>query len=203
MRVIAGSARGHRLAAPPGRAVRPTADRVREALFSSLAAMVPGARVLDLFTGTGALAIEALSRGAAHATLIERDPRTAAVAERNLVRTGLDDRGVLVRKDAAEFVQDPRGGPFDLILLDPPYEYPLADIYRLINGLQQAGGCRPDVTVVVERDRRDPDLDAQPPQPLRVHRRRSYGDTVLLYLRSKEDPGGHVTFEQRGGRVPE
>lgn len=186
MRVIAGSARGRRLDAPPGRAVRPTADRVREALFSSLAAAVPDARVLDLFTGSGALGIEALSRGAACASLVERDRRTAAVAERNLVGTGLTDRGVVVRADAADFVKDPLGGPFDIVLLDPPYEYPLASIYTLVAVLEEVGALTTDVTVVVERDRRDPDLDAEIPTFLRLDRRRSYGDTVLLYLRAAE-----------------
>lgn len=182
MRVVAGSARGRRLDAPPGRAVRPTADRVREAMFSSLAPLVPDAAVLDLFAGSGALAIEALSRGAASAVLVERDRRAAAVAAANLARTGLDGHGVLVHGAAEDFVRAPRGGPFGIVFLDPPYDHPLAALYTMVEGLRSRGALTRDVTVVVERDRRDPDLDAEPPDFLAVHRRRTYGDTVLVYL---------------------
>lgn len=186
MRVIAGSARGRRLDAPPGRAVRPTADRVREALFSSLGDTVPGARVLDLFAGSGALAIEALSRGAAQATLVERDRRAAAVAAGNLARTGLAGQATVVRLDAAAFVAAPRGGPFDIVLLDPPYDHPTPALYGLLLGLDAAGELAPGATVVAERDRRDPSLDHEPPAAFVLDRRRVYGDTVLLYLRSVE-----------------
>lgn len=186
--MIGGTARGQRLDAPPGRDVRPTADRVREALFSSLAPVIPGARVLDLFAGSGALAIEALSRGAASATLVERDRRTASVAESNLTRTGLDEWARLVRQDAAGFVRHPQGGPFDLVLADPPYGDPLAGVYELLTRLHAAGCLAPDAMVVVERDRRDPHLDTQAPPFLALDRRRSYGDTLLLYLRSTGEP---------------
>ena len=186
--MIAGTARGQRLDAPRGRDVRPTADRVREALFSSLAPVVPGARVLDLFAGSGALGIEALSRGAARATLVERDRRAAAVAERNLARTGLADRGWLVRADAGVFAGRPEGGPFDLVLADPPYGDPLPGVYELLGRLHAAGALSPGAVIVVERDRRDPDLEAERPSFLALDRRRSYGDTLLLYLRSTGEP---------------
>lgn len=186
MRVIAGSAGGRRLEAPAGTAVRPTADRVREALFSSLGAAVAGATVLDLFAGSGALGIEALSRGAAHAVLVERDRRAAVAVARNLARTGLDGRATLVRTDATAYVRHPRGGPFDIVLLDPPYEHPTPDLYALVTALAETGGLAPDATVVVERDRRDQTGDAEPPSLLGLDRRRVYGDTVLLYLRSVE-----------------
>jgi 16S rRNA (guanine966-N2)-methyltransferase len=101
VRVIGGSARGRRLVAPPGRDVRPTSDRVREAMFSSLAEVVPGASVLDLYAGSGALSVEALSRGAAAALLVERDARAVAAATRNLELAGVADRGRLRRGDAA------------------------------------------------------------------------------------------------------
>lgn len=192
MRVVAGSARGLRLDAPPGRAVRPTADRVREAMFSSLSALVPDAAVLDLFAGSGALAIEALSRGAASAVLVERDRRAAAVAAANLARTGLDAHAELVHGDAGHFVGNPRGGPFRIVFLDPPYDHPLSALYTMVEGLQSRGALTRDVTVVVERDRRDPALDAEPPDFLAVHRRRTYGDTVLVYLDAagREGTGG-------------
>ena len=101
-RVIAGSAGGRRFSAPAGQGTRPTTDRVREALFSALAPELPGAAVLDLFAGSGALSIEALSRGAARAVLVERDRRAAAVASRNLEQLGLDG-GRVVQTDVRTF----------------------------------------------------------------------------------------------------
>jgi len=125
MRVIAGELRGRRLVAPRGWRVRPTSDRVREAVFSALGE-VGGARVLDLFCGTGALAIEALSRGAASAVLVDRDTRPALG---NVVRLGLGERAELVRSDAARWLAgraaDPEAPRFDLVFVDAPYR--LAD----------------------------------------------------------------------------
>ena len=120
MRVIAGDLKGHRLVAPRGWKVRPTSDRVREAIFSALGD-VTGARVLDLYCGTGALAIEALSRGAASATLVDRDTRPALG---NVERLGLGDRVELVRADAARWAAGATAGEgrrFDLVFLDAPY----------------------------------------------------------------------------------
>jgi 16S rRNA (guanine966-N2)-methyltransferase len=126
LRVIAGELKGQRLVAPRGRRVRPTSDRVREATFSALGGRVEGARVLDLFCGTGALAIEALSRGAATAVLVDRDPRAALG---NVERLGLGERVELVRSDAGRWLaarvaalEEPG---FDLIFVDAPYR--LAD----------------------------------------------------------------------------
>jgi 16S rRNA (guanine966-N2)-methyltransferase len=118
MRVVAGEFRGRRLAAPPGRGTRPTADRVREALFSMLGD-VSGLKVLDLFAGSGALGIEALSRGAASATFVESDSRAAAVVSRNLADLGAE--GAVRRQDALAFLASAEGR-FDLVLADPPYD---------------------------------------------------------------------------------
>jgi 16S rRNA (guanine966-N2)-methyltransferase len=126
MRVIAGELGGQRLVAPRGWTVRPTSDRVREAVFSALGARTDDARVLDLYCGTGALAIEALSRGAAHATLIDRDTRAALG---NVERLGLRDRVELVRADALRWLaghpSTPGAPRFDLVFVDAPYR--LAD----------------------------------------------------------------------------
>jgi 16S rRNA (guanine966-N2)-methyltransferase len=124
MRVIAGELKGQRLVAPRGWKVRPTSDRVREAIFSALGD-VSGARVLDLYCGTGALAIEALSRGAARAVLVDRDIRPALG---NIERLGLTDRGELIRSDAPRWLESqtlPPARRFDLIFIDAPYR--LAD----------------------------------------------------------------------------
>ncbi len=125
MRVIAGELKGQRLVAPRGWTVRPTSDRVREAIFSALGE-VEGARVLDLYCGTGAVAIEALSRGAAHATLVDRDTRAALG---NVERLGLGDRADLVRSDVGRWLASAEDGEeadgFDLVFVDAPYR--LAD----------------------------------------------------------------------------
>jgi 16S rRNA (guanine966-N2)-methyltransferase len=126
MRVIAGELKGQRLVAPRGWKVRPTSDRVREAIFSALGERVPGARVLDLYSGTGALAIEALSRGAAAAVLVDRDTRPALG---NVKRLGLAERAELVRADVerwlAAFPESREHARFDLVFVDAPYR--LAD----------------------------------------------------------------------------
>jgi 16S rRNA (guanine966-N2)-methyltransferase len=178
MRVIAGTARGRRLAAPPGRDTRPTSDRVREALFSSIAAAVPGAAVCDLFAGSGALGIEALSRGAARATFVERDAGAVAAIRQNLRRTEVDDAGQVVHAEAAGFCRHP--------LCDPPYAVDSMVVGRLFEALRQAGGLAAGALVVVERDRRGPDPAADLPSFLAEDRRRSYGDTMLIYLHADE-----------------
>src|SRR3954452_8003358 len=119
MRVIAGAFRGRTLQAPRGRRTRPTADRVREAVFSMLGP-VDGLRVLDLFAGSGALAIEALSRGAAEAILVERDPRALAAISRNVEATGA--AAAVRRRDALAWLRAYREAPFDLVFVDPPYD---------------------------------------------------------------------------------
>jgi 16S rRNA (guanine966-N2)-methyltransferase len=172
MRVIAGEFRGRRLTAPPGAATRPTSDRVREALFSILAARVPGARVLDLFAGSGALAIEALSRGAASATLVDDAPAAIRAIRANLdaVKADADVR----RGDALRFLggASAAAAQYDLIFLDPPYR--LAD--RLGGPLSEAlpAVLAPGAAAVAESDRRAPlALD------LPLHDERRYGDTLI------------------------
>jgi len=127
MRVIAGDLKGQRLVAPRGWKVRPTSDRVREAIFSALGERVVGARVLDLYCGTGALAIEALSRGAAVAVLVDQDTRPALG---NVQRLGLADRAELVRADVGRWLHQvsssSAAGKFDLVFVDAPYR--LADL---------------------------------------------------------------------------
>jgi 16S rRNA (guanine966-N2)-methyltransferase len=169
MRIVAGELKGRRLASPPRRsaAVRPTADRVREAIFAVLG-RVEGARVLDLFCGTAALGIEALSRGAAEATLVDTD---VSLARRNVRALGLEAHTVLVRSDALRYLKRSRAR-FDLIFCDPPYR--LADrlegeLDLLIPGRLAEGG-----RLVTESAHRRP-LELGLPL-LSEHR---YGDTVI------------------------
>lgn len=174
MRVIAGSLGGRRFTAPQGRGTRPTPERVREALFSSLGD-VGGLAVLDLFAGSGALAIEALSRGAASAVLVDRDRAAAAVIARNIEALGLDDRAAVLQEDALAALSSlgSSGERFDLVLIDPPYAEAESLAERLAPAL--VGVLADGARVVCESDRRSPiELGGLP-----VVFERRYGDTLL------------------------
>jgi 16S rRNA (guanine(966)-N(2))-methyltransferase RsmD len=158
MRVIAGDLKGRQLKAPSWPGLRPTSDKLRETLFNVLAGRVAGARVLDGYSGSGALGIEALSRGAAHVTFVDRDPRAAALARENLSRCGVQNGYAIIRapvSGALETLQaDPAFVPFDIILLDPPYDLPPARV------LAEAGShdrlLAPGGILVLEHARREP-----------------------------------------------
>jgi len=177
MRVIAGSAKGRRLAPVP-EGTRPLADRAREGLFSSLGPAVPDAAVLDLYAGTGALAIEALSRGAASAELVDSSEDAVRTIRENLSRAGFDAR--VHRMDVRRYLASPRG-PFDLVFLDPPYETPEADIRLVLDALPPA--LAPRASLVLTRPSRNT-TDVIP-----VHfvttRRLSYGDALVLVFREE------------------
>jgi 16S rRNA (guanine966-N2)-methyltransferase len=168
LRVVAGQFKGRRLATPRGTRTRPTADRVREALFSLLGD-VGGVRVLDLYAGSGALGIEALSRGAASAVFVERDPPAVAAIERNLAAIGVE--AVVVRQDALRYLAR-ADGPFDLVFCDPPYD----SAARLAGPLAEhlPALCAEDARIVTESDKRNPLIL---PLPLVVER--TYGDTRI------------------------
>lgn len=168
MRVVAGEFKGRRLHAPRGARTRPTADRVREALFSMLGD-VSGARVLDLYAGSGALGIEALSRGAESAVFVERDRRALAALRRNLEAVGAEAE--VRQQDVAGFLAHPEG-TFDLVLCDPPYD----DAPRVAVALSDAlpAMLTEDARIVTESDKRNPLVLSQ---PLLVER--TYGDTRI------------------------
>jgi 16S rRNA (guanine966-N2)-methyltransferase len=154
MRVIAGDLKGQQLMAPKGWKVRPTSERVREAIFSTLASRIEGSDVLDLYCGTGALAIEALSRGAARATLVDRDTRPALG---NVERLGLRDRTDLVRGEAEAWLaanDRPDGGGFDLVFVDAPYK--LADLVARQLDTHLPGVLAPGGRAVIESGARRP-----------------------------------------------
>ncbi|HEU4532642.1 MAG TPA: 16S rRNA (guanine(966)-N(2))-methyltransferase RsmD, partial [Polyangiaceae bacterium] len=177
MRIVAGSLGGRSLRAPRGHGTRPTPDRVREALFSCLGPL-DGARVLDLYAGTGALGLEALSRGAARAVFVESAAAALAVLRGNVADLGLADRALVVGRpvERARAALEPEG-PFDLVVADPPYEMvrtgaaPRALGPLLAGGLLDAGA-----RVVLEHASAD-----APPElpPLACYDRRRYGDTSL------------------------
>jgi 16S rRNA (guanine966-N2)-methyltransferase len=172
MRIIGGAWGGRRLQAPLGDATRPTSDRVREALFSILGDRVAGARVLDLFAGSGALGLEALSRGAAEATFVDSAPAAVRALRANL--DALGGEAVVRRQDVLRFLDGARSQArdYDLVFLDPPYRLATRLAGRLSDELPHV--LAPGATVVTESDRRDPlDLDLPIPDE------RRYGDTLI------------------------
>jgi 16S rRNA (guanine966-N2)-methyltransferase len=182
VRVVAGTAGGRRIAAPPGRDTRPTTDRVREAVFNALTSLgvVVGAEVVDLFAGSGALGIEALSRGAARAHFVESDRRAADVVAANLADLGLTDRGVVVRRPV-DAVLDQLPDDVDLVLADPPYAF---DGWAIL--LDALAPKLADGAVVVAESDRELDL----PAGWGKVRERRYGGTVVLFARREPpDPG--------------
>ena len=175
-RIIAGVAGGRRIAVPPGQGTRPTTDRAREALFSSLVSLwgpLEGARVLDLYAGSGALGLEALSRGAGSATLVEAHPAAVRVCEANAATVGLPGAHV-VHSPVEQYLAHGAAPRYDLVLADPPYEQPVdAVLAALVPWLA------PEAVVVVERRRRGADLTW--PGGLEGVRERKYGEAVLRY----------------------
>lgn len=177
--MIAGSARGVPLSAPDH--ARPTTGRVREALFSALGNL-DGASVLDLYAGSGALGIEALSRGAARGVLVDRDRAATEAIERNLATTRLDACARVVRSPVASFLRGrvPSEAPFDLVLADPPYGADDGEVSVVLDALAAPGWLTVDARVVVERASREP-LPTLPAGWSAAWERR-YGDTLVVVL---------------------
>lgn len=178
MRIIAGAWRGRTIDAPPGQATRPTADRVRETLFSMLASRLGSfeeLRVADLFAGSGALGLEALSRGAAEATFVERDAAAAAVIRRNAEKLGATERVRILTSSALALPPSP---PFDLIFADPPYADGAGA--AVVEAVQQSGWLAPGGWMSVETSRRDEVTPAR----LVIETVRELGRARLTLLRS-------------------
>jgi 16S rRNA (guanine966-N2)-methyltransferase len=190
-RIIAGSARGRRLRTPPGEATRPTAARVREALFSALEAQfgsLHGLRFLDLYAGSGAVGLEAASRGADAVTAVESDRRTARLVADNATSLGFD---VDVRaQSVAAVVAAPPVAPFDVVFLDPPYPMPSEEVSAVLGRLVAHGWVQPGGAVVVERSARS--VAPAWPDGLVPRREKKYGETVLWYLRRHPTGSEHM-----------
>jgi len=184
MRVIGGHDRGRRLRSPRGLRTRPTADRVRVTLFDMLGPTVAGARVLDLFAGTGAVGIEALSRGAARVVLVERDPSALRALRANLGALGASRAAARVLSgDVLQLLPTlgAQEGPFDIVFIDPPYATTLAA--RTLEALAAARVCRDGSEIVVQHSTRTT-LPAV--AGLVAHRRpRQFGDTALTFLKAE------------------
>jgi 16S rRNA (guanine966-N2)-methyltransferase len=182
VRVIAGIAKGTTLAPAP-RGVRPVTDRARAGIFSSLAPRLEGAIVLDLFAGTGALAIEALSRGADRAVLVERDASAVRSIRRNLASTKLADHASVVRSEVGRFLSrnDSSNPAFDLVFVDPPYEVDQGALSEVLNRLEAGWLADAEATMVVTRRAANP-IDVVPLH-WRVARRLVYGDSLAVLFR--------------------
>jgi 16S rRNA (guanine966-N2)-methyltransferase len=181
-RIVGGAAKGRRLAVPP-RGTRPTSDRAREALFSSLAGLldIEGARVLDLFAGTGAVGLEALSRGAATACFVESDRAACEILRRNIDTVGLPGTELHRRSAAAYLVGAGADEPFDLAFADPPYAFGEQPLGVLLLTLAEPRWLAEGAIVVVER----PARGREPPWPDSVEaiKNKRYGEGVLWYGR--------------------
>ncbi|MFZ4297508.1 16S rRNA (guanine(966)-N(2))-methyltransferase RsmD [Streptomyces cinereoruber] len=184
-RVIAGTAGGRRLAVPPGNGTRPTSDRAREGLFSTWEALhgtLDGTRVADLYAGSGAVGLEALSRGAAHALLVEADPRAAKTIRDNVRAIGLPGAELRTGK-AEQIVTGPApADPYDLVFLDPPYAVGDADLHEILLTLRSGGWLSEDALVTVERSTRGGEFGWPAGfEPLRARR---YGEGTFWYGRA-------------------
>lgn len=183
LRVIAGRLKGRRLAGPGWEGLRPTSDRLRETLFNVLAGSIAGARVLDAYAGTGAVGIEALSRGAAHVTFLERDPRAADLIAGNLTRCGVRDGYTVLRADAGAASALPPGAVFDVVFLDPPYAVAADAAMTPLAPVVAAGGL-----LVLEHARRTPPPAAA--GPLARTRTVHAGDSALSFYARQDAAAG-------------
>lgn len=192
-RIIGGTAGGRKLKTPTGDATRPTSDRVREALFSALEAQLGslhGLRVLDLYAGSGAVGLEAASRGAAAVTAVESDRRTAALVAENARTLGFPVE--VVAHPVARALGGRPNAPYDVAFLDPPYPLPDEEVTEALRLLVDGDWLSDGAAVVVERSARS--VEPAWPAGLGCLRKKKYGETVLWYLRRANDTG----LEQAG-----
>jgi 16S rRNA (guanine966-N2)-methyltransferase len=186
-RIIGGSAGGRRLRTPTGEATRPTSDRVREALFSALESQLgslTGLRFLDLYAGSGAVGLEAMSRGAGVVTSVESDRRTARMVQDNAGSLGFRKVEVLAVPVERALGQHPRA-PYDVVFADPPYPLDNADLEQSLSLLVSHGWVAPGSVLVVERSARS--VEPAWPAGLVRDRAKEYGETVLWYVRAGSD----------------
>ncbi len=198
-RIVAGAARGRRLSAPRGRGTRPTADRVRESLFATvltICGLLDGARVLDLYAGSGAVGLEALSRGASDVLLVESDPHAARVIRRNIEAVRLPGARLLADRVERVLTRGRGDGPpRDLVFADPPYAAAAEEVERVLAALHGRGWLAPGALVVVERGTRSGPLTW--PAGYTPERSRGYGEATLWYgLAAGDEP---ATASSTGG----
>lgn len=182
MRIIAGEKKSRKIEAPEGNDTRPTADRIKEALFSILQRRLYDARVLDLYAGSGALSLEALSRGAATAQMVDKSYKACKVIQRNIQNLGYEEKAKLLNAEDTKAVDmlEGQGSTFDLIFLDPPYRMNITEMM----GRLEKKVLAEDGMIICEHDRATP---PDTPMGLILSDRREYGNTgISFYLRQEE-----------------
>ena len=183
MRVIAGVARSVPLRSPEGEETRPTTDRIKETLFNIIQTRVPGCRFLDLFAGSGQMGIEALSRGAHHAVLIDSGKEPAEVIKANLNKTKLSDKGTLIQRQIpAALFQAKSEGPYDIIFMDPPYS--LHDEAEVLRGIEDNGLLAADGIIIIETSK-DRDLSFVDESIYEVKRIKTYKTNQHVFITKK------------------
>lgn len=175
VRIIAGKYGGRKIETPDGKKTHPMAERVRNAMFNSIGDEVIGARVLDAFAGSGAVGIEALSRGAAHVTFIERDRVAQRVIAENVELLGIEEQSKIIKASVSAWASTYEGEPFDLIFVDPPYHDP-----QFSTAMQISGLLKPGALMVLSRPGRS---ESPTKSGVVVVDNRSYGDAALTYFR--------------------
>jgi 16S rRNA (guanine966-N2)-methyltransferase len=186
-RIIAGSAGGRQLAVPPGRGTRPTSDRAREGIFLTLDSLygLRDARVLDLYAGSGAVGLESLSRGAAHALLVESDPKAARTIKTNIQSLGLDGAQLVADKVERALAKTPEA-PYDIVFADPPYALSDGEVTRVLELLRDNGWLTDEALVAFERESRGKAL--MWPEGYVEERVRRYGEASVWYGRAAGNP---------------
>jgi 16S rRNA (guanine966-N2)-methyltransferase len=184
-RVIAGEAGGRRLAVPDGRNTRPTSDRAREGLFATIVSMVgslSGSRVVDLYAGSGAVGLEALSRGAEHVLLVESGTRAARVIRANIEAIGLPGAEVVTDRTERVLARGPDHGRYDVVFADPPYALADDEVSAMLQALNDHGWLAPGALVIIERATRSGPFSW--PAGLQPDRARRYGEATFWYARA-------------------
>jgi len=181
MRITGGSGRGRKLTVPAGDRVRPTSDKVKQALFNILGEQVRGARFLDLFAGAGGIGLEALSRDAGQVVFVESARESLSAIRRNIESLGCTDRALVIASKAESFLKRP-SGPYEIIFLDPPYRRELEPLLRLIAG---SGIVKPGGLVIAEHFKKQPSPEHA--GNLERYREAVYGDTVLAFYRDARE----------------
>ncbi|GAA4074795.1 16S rRNA (guanine(966)-N(2))-methyltransferase RsmD [Nonomuraea soli] len=185
-RIIAGSAGGRRIQAPPGKATRPTSDRAREGIFSTLDSLqgLEGVRFLDLYSGSGAIGLEAVSRGAAHALLVEADQRAVRTIKANIATLGFGREARVVADKVERVIAKPCAEPYDIVFADPPYA--AGNTGEVLELLRDNGWLAPEAVIAYERESRGDDLVW--PSGYVEERVRRYGEAAVWYGRAAGNP---------------
>lgn len=182
MRIISGKYKGHHLVPFQAGHLRPTTDRVKESLFNIIQSEVSGARVLDLFSGTGNLGIEALSRGAAEVLFVDKNLKSIQILEKNLLKLKVSEPTKILKKDVLSFLKTYSGDTFDIIFADPPFTEKMA--HDVMLSAQNSAAFGPSTILMIESGQHEKILDDY--FPLTRYDHREFGDKVLSFFRKKE-----------------